>query len=85
MFIAPITVRLYLVPKEYFNDNTVAEFDYSRPIEPALVQHSNGTILDFNNSNNLIKLAKAYKFEGDNPVRICNYNAHVNKKLGNFR
>lgn len=25
-----------------------------------------------------------YKFSGDNPVRICNWNAHVNRQLGNF-
>lgn len=25
-----------------------------------------------------------YKFNGDNPVRLCNWNAHVNRQLGNF-
>jgi hypothetical protein len=25
-----------------------------------------------------------YKTSGDNPVRLCNWNAYINKRLGNF-
>jgi hypothetical protein len=47
-----------LVPKEYTAKNTLAEFDYSKPVEPILVQYSNELLPDFNDSDNLVKLAK---------------------------
>lgn len=62
----------------------IAEFDCTKPIEPILIQYASESLPTFNDSDTLIKLSKMYKFAGDNPVRICNYNAHVSKRLGNF-
>lgn len=47
-----------LVPRDYIQENTLAEFDYSKPVKPLIVQYSHNTIPSFNDSDNLIKLAK---------------------------
>lgn len=47
-----------LVPKDYVRGDHTAEFDYSKPIEPTLVQYSNEMLPAFNDTDNLVILAK---------------------------
>ncbi|KAI6176097.1 Beta-Casp domain-containing protein [Aphelenchoides bicaudatus] len=83
MSTGPYNEFLSTYPKEYLSGNTVAEFDYSKSVEPSLVQYSE-VLPVFNDTDNLAKLAKSYKFAGESPVRICNWNAYVNKRLENY-
>lgn len=49
---------LLLVPKNYTQNEMLAEFDYSKPVKPLILQYSDDVLPSFNDSDNLIRLAK---------------------------
>ncbi|KAI6181196.1 GATOR complex protein WDR24 [Aphelenchoides besseyi] len=80
MAIGPDNEIFSAVPRPYLNGNLVAELDFTKPVTSTILNYLDDEVPIFNDPESLIN----YRFKDDHPVRICNWNSHITKKLGNY-
>ncbi|KAI6218687.1 GATOR complex protein WDR24 [Aphelenchoides fujianensis] len=84
MAMGPHNELITAVPEPYVRGDLLAEYNFEQPLESKLLHFAAGDLPKFNDPDALVRFAKAYRFQGDHPLRICNWNSHVTKQLGNF-